>query len=138
MVIASAHGLAAACGIHRDWIKVEVTLKDQILADYAKRNNVNVAALTQSEVRDIILGMEISAPSLQRLQIAEIEKQTREQSQLTAVTTKSTYAAAMALSAGRPFADIGHILTSRSRVASRARLGDRVVWRSATSTATRC
>ena len=50
-----------------------------------------MAALTQSEVRDIILGMEISAPSLQRLQIAEIEKQTREQSQLTAVTTKSTY-----------------------------------------------
>jgi hypothetical protein len=71
---------------------VEVALKDQILADYAKRNNVNVAALTQSEVRDVILGMEISAPSLQRMQIAEIEKQTREQSQLSAVTTKSTYA----------------------------------------------
>ena len=75
----------------REWIKIEVALKDQILADYAKRNNVNVAALTQSEVRDVILGMEISAPSMQRLQIAEIEKQTREQSQLTAVTTKSTY-----------------------------------------------
>ena len=83
---------AALCRrARREWIKVEVALKDQILADYAKRNNVNVAALTQSEVRDIILGMEISAPSLQRLQIAEIEKQTREQSQLTAVTTKSTY-----------------------------------------------
>lgn len=34
--------------------------------------------------------MEISAPSAQRLQIAEIEKQTREQSQLTAVTTRTT------------------------------------------------
>jgi len=73
-----------------EWIKVEVALKDLILADYAKKNNVNTAALTQSEIRDIILGMEISAPSQQRQQILEIEKQTREQSQLTAVTTKST------------------------------------------------
>ena len=54
-----------------------------------KKNNVNVASLTQSEVRDIILGMEISAPSAQRQQIAEIEKQTKEQSQLTATTTRT-------------------------------------------------
>ena len=52
--------------------------------------SVNVASLTQSEVRDIILGMEISAPSAQRQQIAEIEKQTKEQSQLTATTTRTT------------------------------------------------
>lgn len=56
-------------------IQVEVALKDLILADYGKKNNVNVASLTQSEVRDIILGMEIAPPSLQRQQIAEIEKQ---------------------------------------------------------------
>merc|ERR1712136_452024 len=56
---------------------------DLILADYGKKNNVNVASLTQSEIRDIILGMEISAPSAQRQQIAEIEKQTKEQTQLT-------------------------------------------------------
>ena len=49
--------------------------------------SVNVASLTQSEIRDVILGMEISAPSQQRQQIAEIEKQTKEQSQLTATTT---------------------------------------------------
>lgn len=72
------------------WIRIEVALKDLILADYGKRNNVNVASLTQSEVRDIILGMEITPPSLQRQQIAEVEKQAREQSQLTAVTTKTT------------------------------------------------
>ena len=54
-----------------------------------KKNNVNVASLTQSEIRDIILGMEISAPSAQRQQIAEIEKQTKEQSQLTATTTRT-------------------------------------------------
>ncbi|KAJ3143001.1 Pre-mRNA-processing-splicing factor 8 [Geranomyces variabilis] len=73
-----------------EWIKVEVQLKDLILADYGKKNNVNVASLTTSEVRDIILGMEISAPSIQRQQIAEIEKQTNESaSQLTAVTTRT-------------------------------------------------
>ena len=53
-----------------------------ILNDYGKKNNVNVGSLTQSEVRDIILGMEISAPSQQRQQIADIEKQTKEQSQV--------------------------------------------------------
>lgn len=67
-----------------EWIKVELALKDMILNDYGKKNNVNVASLTQSEVRDIILGMEISAPSQQRQQIADIEKQTKEQSQVNA------------------------------------------------------
>lgn len=68
--------------LDEDWIKVELALKDMILNDYGKKNNVNVASLTQSEVRDIILGMEISAPSQQRQQIADIEKQTKEQSQV--------------------------------------------------------
>lgn len=72
-----------------DWIKVEVQLRDLILNDYGKKNNVNVQSLTSSEVRDIILGMEISAPSLQRQQAAEIEKQEQDQKQLTAVTTKT-------------------------------------------------
>jgi len=74
------------------WIKVEVALKDLILADYGKKNNVNVSSLTQSEIRDIILGMEIAPPSVQRQQIAEIEAQAREQSQMTATTTKTTNA----------------------------------------------
>lgn len=74
------------------WIKVEIALKDLILGDYAKKNNVNVSALTQSEIRDIILGAEITPPSLQRQQIAEIEKQAdnETQAQLQAVTTKTT------------------------------------------------
>ena len=72
-----------------DWVKVEVQLRDLILNDYGKKNNVNTQSLTSSEVRDIILGMEISAPSLQRQQAAEIEKQQQEQAQLTAVTTKT-------------------------------------------------
>merc|ERR1739838_1185136 len=73
-----------------DWVNVEVKLKDLILTDYGKKNNVNVSSLTQSEIRDIILGMEISPPSLQRQQVAEIEAQAREQSQMTATTTKTT------------------------------------------------
>jgi pre-mRNA-processing factor 8 len=74
------------------WIKVEIALKDLILGDYAKKNNVNVSALTQSEIRDIILGAEITPPSLQRQQIAEIEKQAENEdaAQLQAVTTKTT------------------------------------------------
>ena len=40
-----------------------MALKDLILADYGKKNNVNVASLTQSEIRDVILGMEIAPPS---------------------------------------------------------------------------
>merc|ERR1719178_456254 len=73
-----------------EWISVEVALKDLILVDYGKKNNVNVASLTQSEIRDIILGMEIAPPSMQRQEIAEIEKQAKEASQLNAVTTKTT------------------------------------------------
>ena len=72
------------------WIKVEIALKDLILADYAKKNNVNVSALTQSEIRDIILGAEITPPSLQRQQIAEIEKQAKDSAQQVAVTTATT------------------------------------------------
>mmetsp|Transcript_33855 Transcript_33855/g.69829 ORF Transcript_33855/g.69829 Transcript_33855/m.69829 type:complete len:294 (-) Transcript_33855:192-1073(-) len=48
-----------------EWIQVEVRLKDLILADYCKKNNVKVASLTQSEIRDIILGIQITPPSSQ-------------------------------------------------------------------------
>ena len=71
------------------WISVETQLRDLILNDYGKKNNVNTSSLTSSEVRDIILGMEISAPSMQRQQAAEIERQQQEQAQLTATTTKT-------------------------------------------------
>ena len=54
---------------------MEVELKNLILNDFAKKNNVNVSALTQMEIKDIILGMEFSPPSLAKEQIKEIEKQ---------------------------------------------------------------
>ena len=47
-----------------EWVKVEVELKNLILQDYGKKNNVNVASLTQSEIKDIILGMEITTPNI--------------------------------------------------------------------------
>ena len=73
-----------------EWIKVEVSLKDVILTDYGKKNNVNVSSLTSSEIRDIILGMEISAPSIQRQQIAEIEKAQADAAQITETKVRST------------------------------------------------
>lgn len=84
--------LSLVCSLFSDeeWIKVEVNLKDLILADYGKKNNVNVASLTQSEIRDIILGAEIAPPSLQRQEIAEIEKAKKEETQQTSVTTRTT------------------------------------------------
>lgn len=73
-----------------EWIKVEVALKDLILADFGKRNSVNIASLTASEIRDIILGQEIAAPSVQRQQMAELEKSSEAQGQVTAVQTQTT------------------------------------------------
>lgn len=72
-----------------EWMKVEVDLRDLILHDYGKRNSVNVSSLTNSEIRDIILGMEIQAPSIQRQQMAEIEKTAQAASQVTATQTKT-------------------------------------------------
>ena len=37
------------------WITLEVSLRDLILNDYSKKNNVNIQSLTSSEVRDIIV-----------------------------------------------------------------------------------
>jgi len=49
-----------------------VELKNLIIADYAKKNNVNVASLTQSEIKDIILGMEVAPPSIQQQEMDRI------------------------------------------------------------------
>ena len=74
------------------WVSVENQLKDLILIDYGKRNNVSIGALTQSEIRDIILGMEIAPISVQRQEIEEIEKGSAAATanqQVTTVTTKT-------------------------------------------------
>ena len=72
------------------WIQVKVAMKDLFLANFGKRNSVNIASLTASEIRDIILGQEIAAPSVQRQQMAELEKNTEAQNQVTAVQTQTT------------------------------------------------
>ena len=44
---------------NEEWVKVEIALRDVVLIDYAMKNDVNVLALTNSEIRDIILGAEV-------------------------------------------------------------------------------
>lgn len=57
------------------WIDVESQLRDLILNDYSTKYNVNIQSLTQSEIRDLILGQDINAPSAKRQQMAELETQ---------------------------------------------------------------
>ena len=73
-----------------EWRDVEKALSLLILADYGKKNNVNVHALTQSEIRDIILGADITPPSEARTAMAEIEQQAKDAAQQTAKTVKTT------------------------------------------------
>ncbi|KOB84899.1 hypothetical protein PFDG_00265 [Plasmodium falciparum Dd2] len=77
---------------NNQWIHLEVQLKDLILNDYSKRNNVHIASLTQNEIRDILLGMEITPPSIQRQQIAELEKNNLDlmEQQMKVTTSKTT------------------------------------------------
>ena len=54
--------------------------------DFGKRSSVNIASLlTASEIRDIVLGQEIAAPSVQYQQMAELEKSPEAKSQVTVV-----------------------------------------------------
>ena len=62
-------------------------MKNLIINDYAKKNNVNVASLTQLEIRDIILGMETPTPSLQQEQVNQVEARNQEGTAVTVETT---------------------------------------------------
>lgn len=44
-----------------------------VINDYAKKNNINIASLTQLEIRDIILGMELPTPSAMAEQVSQVE-----------------------------------------------------------------
>ncbi|KAL6450089.1 PRP8 Pre-mRNA-splicing factor 8 [Candida maltosa Xu316] len=74
------------------WVDVEAQLRDLILDDYSKKYNVNIQSLTQSEIRDLILGQDIRAPSIKRQEISEIENAAdeHENKELTAVKTTTT------------------------------------------------
>lgn len=71
-------------------MKVEVELKNLILADYSKKNNVNIASLTMSEVKDIILGMDVAPVNIQEQELKRIEETNKEQAQLQSQTVRST------------------------------------------------
>lgn len=75
-----------------EWVDVESQLRDLILNDYSKKHNVNIQSLTQSEIRDLILGQEIRAPSTKRQELAEIESAPSEieNKELTALKTTTT------------------------------------------------
>lgn len=55
------------------WIDIESQMRDVILNAYGKKYNVNIAALTQTEIKDLILGQNIKAPSVKRQKMAELE-----------------------------------------------------------------
>jgi len=69
-----------------EWEEIEKRLKDLVVEDYATTNNVAANALTQTEVRDIILGIKIAPPSEERQQLAQ------EQANITATTSRTTNA----------------------------------------------
>ncbi|KAL0246061.1 hypothetical protein GEMRC1_007277 [Eukaryota sp. GEM-RC1] len=71
------------------WIVVEQKLKDLVVFDFGQKNNVSVDSLTQSEIRDIILGMEISPPTTAEEKIKKIDEERKMPSELSAVTTKT-------------------------------------------------
>ncbi|QLL30278.1 hypothetical protein HG536_0A00950 [Torulaspora globosa] len=55
------------------WIEIEAKMRDLILGAYGKKYNVNISALTQTEIKDLILGQNIKAPSVKRQKMAELE-----------------------------------------------------------------
>ncbi|CAN3368761.1 pre-mRNA-splicing factor 8 [Diutina catenulata] len=72
-----------------EWISVEAQLRDLILADYTKKYGITVSQLTQSEVRDLILGQEIRAPSDNRELAANLEEGKEEKANAAVTATKS-------------------------------------------------
>ncbi|SMN20752.1 similar to Saccharomyces cerevisiae YHR165C PRP8 Component of the U4/U6-U5 snRNP complex, involved in the second catalytic step of splicing [Maudiozyma saulgeensis] len=54
------------------WISIESQMRDLILVEYGKKYNVNISALTQTEIKDLILGQNIKAPSVKRQKMAEL------------------------------------------------------------------
>lgn len=56
------------------WIDVEADLRDLILEEFAAKYHVNVKALTQTEIKDLILGQNIKAPSVKRQKLVELQE----------------------------------------------------------------
>ncbi|KAI5962637.1 PRP8 [Candida pseudojiufengensis] len=63
------------------WIDVESKLRDLILEDYSKKYSIDIQSLTQSEVRDLILGQDIKMSAIRRQELAEIENNGKNQTE---------------------------------------------------------
>ena len=75
------------------WVDRESRLRDLILEDYASKYDIDVKTLTQSEIRDLILGQDIRAASFRRQQIANMENSSGQDEvlkNLTAVKSTTT------------------------------------------------
>lgn len=72
------------------WIDVEAQLRDLVLGDYAKKHQISIQLLTQSEVRDIILGQDVRAPSVKRQQMAALEENEEPQNSLLTAAKTTT------------------------------------------------
>lgn len=57
------------------WTLVEQALKELILIDYGRKNNVTVSDLTLSESKDILMGGDLIPKSLQRRQLSDVQGQ---------------------------------------------------------------
>ncbi|KAL6928706.1 hypothetical protein ACO0SA_002035 [Hanseniaspora valbyensis] len=56
------------------WIDIEAEFRDLILEEFANKYHVNVKALTQTEIKDLILGQNIKAPSVKRQKLVELQE----------------------------------------------------------------
>jgi pre-mRNA-processing factor 8 len=72
----------------QEWKDIEMQLSDVILADYARRNSIQVSQLTTKEAQDIILGKEITSVELQNEEAKAIEDKAKK-TQLAAQTVKT-------------------------------------------------
>lgn len=76
------------------WIDIETQLRDLILNDYAQKHDVEIQSLTQTEIRDIILGQDVKVPSVKQQETAAIEgmnnTEENNNNQITALKTKTT------------------------------------------------
>ncbi|KAL3228560.1 Pre-mRNA-splicing factor 8 [Nakaseomyces bracarensis] len=81
------------------WIEVEAQMRDLILSEYSKKYNVKIAALTQTEIKDLILGQNIKAPSVKRQKMAELAEAKEEKNKLMEENGSSTVTKAKTINA---------------------------------------
>jgi len=59
------------------WVNIEMILKDLIIDDYCIRNKITISTLTQIEIRDILLGVDIKLTKSSSINYDKLDKQVR-------------------------------------------------------------